>query len=169
MKIYKLIFLFIFIFITCLPVRAKAKSCKFYPYKTGLKIKNKNKNNLKIYSTSKVKVFFDDFEEIEDSYKEAEDNATVKIAKYLETDIQYNKKYFLLNDENATKEGESIKENKKETATSNFDSKMTLSGIKKIKQCYEKNKFVKVTVLLDEKSIKKAKKIKSIFLEKNNK
>ncbi len=168
MKIYKLIFIFIFICITCLPVRAKDKSCRWYPYKTGLKIKNKNKNNLKIYSTSKVKVFFDDFEEIEDSYKEAEDNAIVKIARYLETDIKYNKKYFLLNDENAIKEGNNIKESKKETVKSNFDSKISLSGIKMINKCYEKNNFVKVTVLLDEKNFRKANKFKSIFKNEQN-
>ena len=165
MKIYKLIFIFIFIFVNCLPVTANQKSCRWYPYKTGLKIKNKNKNNLKIYSTSKVEVFFDDYEEIEDAYMEAEDNAIVKIARFLQTDINYNKKYFLLNDEKSIEEGKNTKESKKETAKSNFDSKITLSGIKKIKQCYEKNNFVKVTVLLDEKNFRKANKLKSIFTD----
>ena len=65
----------------------------------------------------------------------------------------------LLNDQNSIEEGENTKESKKETAKSNFDSEFSLSGIKIVKQCYEKNKFVKVTVLLDEKSIKKANKI----------
>ena len=118
-----------------------------------------------IYSTSQVKVFFDDFEEIQDAYMEAENNAIVQIARFLQTDVKYNKKYFLLNDKNSIEEGES----KKETAKSNFDSEFSLSGIKIIKQCYEKNKFVKVTVLLDEKSIKKANKMKTIFLEEENK
>ena len=122
-----------------------------------------------IYSTSQVKVFFDDFEEIQDAYMEAENNAIVQIARFLQTDVKYNKKYFLLNDQNSIEEGENIKESKKETAKSNFDSEFSLSGIKIIKQCYEKNKFVKVTVLLDEKSIKKANEIKTFFLEEKNK
>ena len=122
-----------------------------------------------IYSTSQVKVFFDDLEEIQDAYMEAENNAIVQIARFLQTDVKYNKKYFLLNDQNSIEEGENIKESKKETAKSNFDSEFSLSGIKIVKQCYEKNKFVKVTVLLDEKSIKKANKMKNIFLEEENK
>ena len=116
-----------------------------------------------IYSTSQVKVFFDDFEEIQDAYMEAENNAIVQIARFLQTDVKYNKKYFLLNDQNSIEEGENTKESKKETAKSNFDSEFSLSGIKIIKQCYQKNKFVKVTVLLDEKSIEEANKIKSFF------
>ena len=79
------------------------------------------------------------------------------------------KKYFLLNDENSIEKGDNTKESKKETAKSNFDSEFSLSGIKIVKQCYEKNKFVKVTVLLDEKSIKKANKMRTIFLEGENK
>lgn len=122
-----------------------------------------------IYSTSQVKVFFDDFEEIQDAYMEAENNAIIQIARFLQTDVKYNKKYFLLNDENSIEDAENTKESKKETAKSNFDSEFSLSGIKIVKQCYEKNKFVKVTVLLDEKSIKKANKIKTIFLEEKNK
>ncbi len=122
-----------------------------------------------IYSTSQVKVFFDDFEEIQDAYMEAENNAIIQIARFLQTDVKYNKKYFLLNDENSIEDAENTKESKKETAKSNFDSEFSLSGIKIVKQCYEKNKFVKVTVLLDEKSIKKVNKIKTIFLEEENK
>ena len=122
-----------------------------------------------IYSTSQVKVFFDDLEEIQDAYMEAENNAIVQIARFLQTDVKYNKKYFLLNDKNSIEEGENPKESKKETAKSNFDSEFSLSGIKIIKQCYEKNKFVKVTVLLDEKSIKKANEMRTIFLDEENK
>ena len=122
-----------------------------------------------IYSTAQVKVFFDDLEEIQDAYMEAENNAIVQIARFLQTDVKYNKKYFLLNDQNSIEEGENTKESKKETAKSNFDSEFSLSGIKIVKQCYEKNKFVKVTVLLDEKSIKKANKMRTIFLEGENK
>ena len=131
--------------------------------------KNQNKKQLKIYSTSKVKVYFDDYEVIKNAYKEAENNAIVQIARFLQTDVKYNKKYFLLNDENSIEEKENTKESKKETAKSNFDSEFSLSGIKIVKQCYEKNKFVKVTVLLDEKSIKKANKMRTIFLEEENK
>tara|TARA_A100001035_G_scaffold93927_1_gene73696 strand:- start:949 stop:1422 length:474 start_codon:yes stop_codon:yes gene_type:complete len=156
------------IFISCKTDTVKAKSCKFYPYKTGLKVRNKRQPNLKIYSTSKVKVYFDDFEEIEDAYMEAENNAIVKIARFLETGVEYNKKYFLLNDEKSKISGQIKKEANKAIAKSSFDSKITLSGIKTIKKCYEKNNFVKVTVLLDEKNVKKAKKIKSIFQEKKN-
>ena len=122
-----------------------------------------------IYSTSQVKVFFDDLEEIQDAYMEAENNAIVQIARFLQTDVKYNKKYFLLNDQNSIEERENIKESKKDTAKSNFDSEFSLSGIKIIKQCYEKNKFVKVTVLLDEKSIKKANQMRTFFLEEENK
>ena len=49
-----------------------------------------------IYSTSQVKVFFDDLEEIQDAYMEAENNAIVQISRFLQTDVKYNKKYFLL-------------------------------------------------------------------------
>ena len=122
-----------------------------------------------IYSTSQVKVFFDDLEEIQDAYMEAENNAIVQIARFLQTDVKYNKKYFLLNDKNSIEEGDNTKESKKETAKSNFDSEFSLSGIKIVKQCYEKNKFVKVTVLLDEKSIKKANEMRTIFLDEENK
>ena len=122
-----------------------------------------------IYSTSQVKVFFDDLEEIQDAYMEAENNAIVQIARFLQTDVKYNKKYFLLNDKNSIEEGENTKESNKETAKSNFDSEFSLSGIKIVKQCYEKNKFVKVTVLLDEKSIKKANEMRTIFLDEENK
>ena len=87
----------------------------------------------------------------------------------MQTDVKYNKKYFLLIDKNSIEEGDNTKESKKETAKSNFDSEFSLSGIKIVKQCYEKNKFVKVTVLLDEKSIKKANKMRTIFLEEENK
>ena len=168
MRFYKFIFIFIFLFISFLTDNVSAKSCKSYPYKVGLKIKNKNKKNLKIYSTSKVKVYFDDFEDIEDAFMEAEDDAIVKIARFLQTDIKFNKKYFLLNDKNSINEGKNTEDGKKEIAKSNFDSEITLSGIKTIKQCYEKNNFVKVTVLLDERNIKKANKIKSIFQEDIN-
>ena len=122
-----------------------------------------------IYSTSQVKVFFDDLEEIQDAYMEAENNAIVQISRFLQTDVKYNKKYFLLNDKNSIEEGENTKESNKETAKSNFDSEFSLSGIKIVKQCYEKNKFVKVTVLLDEKSIKKANEMRTIFLDEENK
>ena len=122
-----------------------------------------------IYSTSQVKVFFDDLEEIQDAYMEAENNAIVQISRFLQTDVKYNKKYFLLNDKNSIEEGDNTKESKKETAKSNFDSEFSLSGIKIVKQCYEKNKFVKVTVLLDEKSIKKANEMRTIFLDEENK
>ena len=122
-----------------------------------------------IYSTSQVKVFFDDLEEIQDAYMEAENNAIVQISRFLQTDVKYNKKYFLLNDNNSIEEGDNTKESKKETAKSNFDSEFSLSGIKIVKQCYEKNKFVKVTVLLDEKSIKKANEMRTIFLDEENK
>ena len=122
-----------------------------------------------IYSTSQVKVFFDDLEEIQDAYMEAENNAIVQISRFLQTDVKYNKKYFLLNDKNSIEKGDNTKESKKETAKSNFDSEFSLSGIKIVKQCYEKNKFVKVTVLLDEKSIKKANEMRNIFLDEENK
>ena len=161
MKIYKLIFIFILIFLTSIPVSAKDKNCRWYPFKLGLKIKNKN--NLKIFSTSKVKVYFDDYEVIKNAYKEAENNAIIEIARFLQTDMKYNKKYFLINDKSSIEEGNNKKDSKKETAKSSFDSQFNLSGIKIIKQCYEKNNFVKVTVLLDEKSIEEANKIKSFF------
>ena len=163
MRFYKLIFIFIFIFINFLSDTAQAKSCRFYPYKIGLKIKNKKKDNLKIYSTSIVKVYFDDFDEIEDAYTEAENNAIIKIARFLQTDVKYNKKYFLSVDNQQINEGEKTKDTDKETAKSNFYSEVTLSGIKTIKQCYEKNNFVKVTVLFDEKNFKNANQIKSIL------
>ena len=168
MKIYKLIFIFILIFLTSIPVSAKDKNCRWYPFKLGLKIKNK-KNNLKIYSTSKVKVYFDDYEVIKNAYKEAENNAIIEIARFLQTDMKYNKKYFLINDKSSIEEGNNKKDSKKETAKSSFDSQFNLSGIKIIKQCYEKNNFVKVTVLLDEKSIEEANKIKSFFKDEMNK
>ena len=163
MRVNKLIFIFISIFFTFQTDLAIARSCKSYPYKIGLKIRNKKKHNLKIYSTTKVEVYFDDYEEIEDAYMEAENNAIVKIARFLETDIKYNKKYFLLNDKKSINEEKNKKDTNKEIAKSNFDSQISLSGIKTIKQCYEKNNFVKVTVLLDEKNIKKANKLKSIL------
>ena len=163
MRFYKLIFIFIFIFINFLSDTAQAKSCRFYPYKIGLKIKNKKKDNLKIYSTSIVKVYFDDFDEIEDAYTEAENNSIIKIAKFLQTDVKYNKKYFLSIDNQQINEGGKTKDTDKEKAKSNFYSEVTLSGIKRIKQCYEKNNFVKVTVLFDEKNFKNANQIKSIL------
>ena len=163
MRFYKLIFIFIFIFINFLSDTAQAKSCRFYPYKIGLKIKNKKKDNLKIYSTSIVKVYFDDFDEIEDAYTEAENNSIIKIAKFLQTDVKYNKKYFLSIDNQQINEGGKTKDTDKEKAKSSFYSEVTLSGIKTIKQCYEKNNFVKVTVLFDEKNFKNANQIKSIL------
>ena len=163
MRFYKLIFIFIFIFINFLSDTAQAKSCRFYPYKIGLKIKNKKKDNLKIYSTSIVKVYFDDFDEIEDAYTEAENNSIIKIAKFLQTDVKYNKKYFLSIDNQQINEGGKTKDTDKEKAKSNFYSEVTLSGIKIIKKCYEKNNFVKVTVLFDEKNFKNANQIKSIL------
>ena len=163
MKFYKLIFIFIFIFINFLPDTAQAKSCRFYPYKIGLKIKNKKKDNLKIYSTSVVKVYFDDFDEIEDAYTEAENNAIIKIARFLQTAVKYNKKYFLSIDNQQINDEEKTKNTDKEIAKSNFYSEVTLSGIKTIKKCYEKNNFVKVTVLFDEKNYKNANKLKSIL------
>ena len=165
MRFYKLTFIFIFIFINFLSDTAQAKSCRFYPYKIGLKIKNKKKDNLKIYSTSIVKVYFDDFDEIEDAYTEAENNSIIKIAKFLQTDVKYNKKYFLSIDNQQINEGGKTKDTDKEKAKSNFYSEVTLSGIKTIKQCYEKNNFVKVTVLFDEKNFKNANELKSIFKE----
>ena len=163
MRVYKLIFIFILIFFSSLPDTLEAKSCRFYPYKIGLKIKNKKKDNLKIYSTSIVKVYFDDFDEIEDAYTEAENNSIIKIAKFLQTDVKYNKKYFLSIDNQQINEGGKTKDTDKEKAKSNFYSEVTLSGIKTIKQCYEKNNFVKVTVLFDEKNFKNANQIKSIL------
>ena len=163
MRFYKLTFIFIFIFINFLSDTAQAKSCRFYPYKIGLKIKNKKKDNLKIYSTSIVKVYFDDFDEIEDAYTEAENNSIIKIAKFLQTDVKYNKKYFLSIDNQQINEGGKTKDTDKEKAKSNFYSEVTLSGIKRIKQCYEKNNFVKVTVLFDEKNFKNANQLKSIL------
>ena len=151
-----------------LKVYGKEKSCRWYPYKIGLKIKNKNKNTLKIYSTSKVKVYLDDYQVINTAYMEAENNAIIKIARFLQTDIKYNKKYFL-NEKNTMEEGNNTKHSNKEIAKSIFDSEITLSGIKTIKRCYEKNNFVKVTVLLDEKNIEKANKMKSIFYKEMNK
>ena len=141
MRFYKLIFIFIFIFINFLSDTAQAKSCRFYPYKIGLKIKNKKKDNLKIYSTSIVKVYFDDFDEIEDAYTEAENNSIIKIAKFLQTDVKYNKKYFLSIDNQQINEGGKTKDTDKEKAKSNLYSEVTLSGIKIIKKCDEKNKY----------------------------
>ena len=168
MRVYKLIFIFILIFFSSLPDTLEAKSCRFYPYKIGLKIRNKNKDQLKIYSTSKVKVYFNDYDEIEDAYKEAENNAIVKIARFLQLDVRYNKKYFLLDDKQSSKDEKKIKDTNNESVKSSFYSEISLSGIKTIKQCYEKNKFVKVTVLFDEKNFKKANQIKSLFNDEKN-
>ena len=139
-------------------INSKLIACNQYPYESGLKVSRK-KQKLIIKSTAEIKVFFDDVDEIQDSYLEAENVAITKIAKYLLTKV--NQK----NSQLKQPINLDSKEDKKNTSLDIYDleSQGYLSGIKIFDKCYKKNDFVRVTVILDERKLDEVNKLKSIL------
>tara|TARA_Y100001968_G_scaffold329564_1_gene379195 strand:+ start:1464 stop:1859 length:396 start_codon:yes stop_codon:yes gene_type:complete len=129
----------------------------------GLNVVN-NKKNMFINSTTEVKVYVDDYDEIIDSYNEAENVAIMNIAKFLKTDVKLNKEKQTFFSKDKISQEEVQKETLgKEKDIYDFESNISLKGIKLINKCYEKDKFVRVTLSLDEENIIEVNKFKSLI------
>ncbi len=111
-KLY-LLFFIIFQFLNFF--NSELIACSRYPYESGLKV-SKKKHKLIIKSTAEIKVFFDDVDEIQDSYLEAENVAITNIAKYLQTKVTLNQKNIQV--EKPTDKG--YKEEQKNTSLTNI-------------------------------------------------
>ncbi len=117
-----------------------------------------------INSTTEVKVYVDDYDEIIDSYNEAENVAIMNIAKFLKTDVKLNKEKQTFFSKDKISQEEVQKETLgKEKDIYDFESNISLKGIKLINKCYEKDKFVRVTLSLDEENIIEVNKFKSLI------
>ena len=140
---FRKLFLVFFIFFQFSNIiNSKLIACNRYPYESGLKVSRK-KQKLIIKSTAEIKVFFDDVDEIQDSYLEAENVAITKIAKYLLTKVNLNQK------------------NTSSLDIYDLESQGYLSGIKIFDKCYKKNDYVRVTVILDEGKLDEVNKLRS--------
>ena len=159
----KLFLAFIIIFQFSNIINSEVIACNRYPYKSGLKISKKRKK-LIIKSTSQVNVFLHDVDEIQDAYLEAENVAITNIAKYLQTKVNLNQN----NNQIKKSSKNDSKEDQKETSlTNNYDleSQEYLSGINIINKCYEKNDYVRVTVILDQTKLNEVKNLKSDLIK----
>jgi len=130
-------------------------------YEPGLKVSRK-KQQLIIKSTSEIKVFYDDVDEIQDSYLEAENVAITKIAKYLLTKVNLNQKNSQLK-EPINKDSKEDQKNTSSIDIYDLESQGYLSGIKIFNKCYKKNDYVRVTVILDERKLHEVNKLRSLL------
>ena len=130
-------------------------------YEPGLKVSIKKKQ-LIIKSTAEIKVFYDDVDEIQDSYLEAENVAITKIAKYLLTKVNLNQKNSQLK-ETINKDSKEDQKYNSSIDIYDLESQGYLSGIKIFKKCYKKNDYVRVTVILDERKLDEVNKLRSLL------
>lgn len=142
-------------------INSELIACNRYPYESGLKVSRK-KQKLLIKSTSEIKVFFDDVDEIQDSYLEAENVAITNIAKYLQTKVSLNQKNSQVK-KSTDKESKEDQNNTSLIDIYDLEIKGYLSGIKIFKKCYKKNDYVRVTVILDARKLDEVKKLRSIL------
>ena len=142
-------------------INSKLIACNQYPYESGLKVSRK-KQKLIIKSTAEIKVFFDDVDEIQDSYFEAENVAITKIAKYLLTKVNLNQKNSQLK-QPINKDSKEDQKNTSSLDIYDLESQGYLSGIKIFDKCYKKNDYVRVTVILDERKLDEVNKLRSIL------
>ena len=161
----KLFFTLFIVFEFLIGINSEIKACNNYPYESGLNI-SKNKNNLVIKSTSQVKVFINDADEINDSYLEAENIAITNIAKYVKTKVNLKQKKNQIQKSSKNNFMEE-KEINSSTDIYNLESQLTLSGIKIINKCYKENDYVRVTVILDELKLNAIKNLKVILNHEN--
>ena len=130
-------------------------------YEPGLNVSRK-KQQLIIKSTAEIKVFYDDVDEIQDSYLEAENVAITKIAKYLLTKVNLNQKNNQLK-EPINKDSKEDQKNTSSIDIYDLESQGYLSGIKIFNKCYKKNDYVRVTVILDESKLDEVNKLRSLL------
>ena len=122
----------------------------------------KRRKKLKIESTAKVNLLSDDREFLFDAYEEAEDLASINIAKFvqfiyehensnqnLDLNIQFNGKKKLYPNK---KFSELFVSNK-------YSTNLVMKGIKIKERCYVPGEFVKVTVQVSDESIKASKEL----------
>ena len=140
------------------PLTANARVCKG-SNEVGINhIKRRKK--LKIESTAKVNILIDDREFLFDAYQEAEDLASINIAKFvqfiyenensnqnLDLNIQFNGKKKLYPNK---KFSELFISNK-------YSTNLVMQGIKIKERCYVPGEFVKVTVQVSDESIRASK------------
>ena len=157
---FRKLFLVFFIFFQFSNIiNSKLIACNRYPYESGLKVSRKNQQ-LIIKSTAEIKVFYDDVDEIQDSYLEAENVAITNIAKYLLTKVNLNQKNIQLK-ESINKDSKEDQKNTSSIDIYDLESQGYLSGIKIFNKCYKKNDYVRVTVILDEGKLDEVNKLRS--------
>ena len=120
----------------------------------------KRRKKLKIESTAKVNLLTDDREFLFDAYEEAEDLASINIAKFvqfiyerensnqnLDLNIQFNGK----------KKSYPNKKFSELFISNKYSTNLVMQGIKIKERCYVPGKFVKVTVQVSDESIRASK------------
>tara|TARA_B100000900_G_scaffold379927_1_gene365203 strand:+ start:83 stop:574 length:492 start_codon:yes stop_codon:yes gene_type:complete len=142
-------------------INSELIACNRYPYESGLKV-SKNKKKLIIKSTAEIKVFFNDTDEIQDSYLEAENVAITNIAKYLQTKVNLSQKKSQIK-QLINKNNKKDKQNNTTRDIYDLKSEGYLSGIKILNKCYKKNDYVRVTVILDQRKLDEVNKLRSIL------
>ena len=157
---FRKLYLAIFIFFQFLNIfNSQLIACNRYPYESGLKVSRK-KQQLIIKSTAEIKVFYDDVDEIQDSYLEAENVAITNIAKYLLTKVNLNQKNIQVK-ESINKDSKEDQKNTSSIDIYDLESQVYLSGIKIFNKCYKKNDYVRVTVIFDEGKLDEVNKLRS--------
>ena len=131
-------------------------SCVDYPYRTiGAKIIPTENNNIKVISSYRVGVNFDDSDEVVDAIAEARSEAKASIADLMTTEIakdcaRSSKKLsrkLLSKDPTGTETIQVDDEKVKETICNLVgNTRAVLNGVASVGQCYEPGKHVYVTI-----------------------
>ena len=118
------VFIFAAIALTFFSTEKTFASCNSYPYQEGLIVKVVE-DGVKIISTTQVKVFSDNFEDIMNALKDAELLSKIQIRRFLYEGPGENN-YF----------------------------QGVLKGVVKVGECFESKKYVRVTLGISPKTIK---------------
>ena len=118
------VFIFAAIALTFFSTEKTFASCNSYPYQEGLIVKVVE-DGVKIISTTQVKVFSDNFEDIMNALKDAELLSKIQIRRFLYEGPGENN-YF----------------------------QGVLKGVVKVGECFESKKYVRVTLGVSPKTIK---------------
>tara|TARA_Y100001968_G_scaffold128925_1_gene117717 strand:+ start:1110 stop:1709 length:600 start_codon:yes stop_codon:yes gene_type:complete len=138
-----------------LPLNAFASSCENYGYKIGAFVTSQEKGP-KIISTYQVAVEFDDRDEVNDAWEEAETEAKAQISEFMNTTIskecqRKNEKLSttLMSKDSSGNQSKSVNSQKIKTTLCNSieRTQAVLKGVAYVGRCYSKGDgFVNYTV-----------------------
>ena len=132
--------------------------CKSLRYKNGVNFIRK-RNNFKIQSTAEFELISNEREFLIDAYEEAEDLASINIARFLRFIYSEEKNHDQLNFEilfNGRKKSSPNEMIKNKFISNNYSTYSVLKGMKFLHRCYIPKELVRVTVEVSSASIKDA-------------